>query len=416
MLSRFSALACVSALAILLPGAQALAQETPTLHGLVPTLEEDRDHENIEFARSVAIHGRTALVSIPDLQRIAIYTQDDRGEWPRTGSILRENVEPGEGDFAYAMAINGRRLAVAAGTVIRLYEQHGSQWQALPIIHLQSKPQGASSVFGVATLAYDGETLAFKQIQFEIDPVTGLNAERNIVVLYRIGRRGEATLVQELRAPLGTGFGGHLAVRGGTLVVGGNSDGTAHVYRNHHGTWRLEQKLSVPLANESGGISAVAIHGRHIVAGVPGEESIPTNGDGSPTSAPISGAVYVFTKSQGRWRQTQRVRPDFMDPQTGGFSSFGGSLAASGKRVAIGAPVPLDNDNGQFGQTYVYRWVGDTLVFDVHLSFTPTTLGMTPRRLIIGTDTFDSHANPVRSAVVLDFGDRDPADNDEAAD
>jgi len=216
---------------------------------------------------------------------------------------------------------------------------------------------------------------------------------------------------------LGTPLGGHLAVRGDMLVVSGNSDGAANVYRNDRGSWRLEQKLSVPLANESLRIGAVAIHGRHIVAGVPGDESIPTDQDGSfPSSAPISGAAYVFMKSQGRWRQTQRVRPDFMDPQIGGFSGLGGSLAASGKRVAIGAPVPVDNDNGMFGQTYVYRWDGDTLVFDVRVSHTPTTLGMTPRRLIIGTNTFDSHANPVRSAAVADFGDRNPTDNDEADD
>ena len=41
---------------------------------------------------------------------------------------------------------------------------------------------------------------------------------------------------------------------------------------------------------------------------------------------------------------------------------------------------------------------------------------MTPRRLIVGTNTFDSHANPVSAATIVDFGDRDPTDNDEAVD
>lgn len=403
MLSRFSALACVAVLGISLPGAQGFAQETPQIHSLSPSSEEIQV-ELIDFGASVAINGRTALVGIPYAwQRLAVFTRNEDGTWARTGSI--ENPQPNDGGFATAMAIHGKRLAVPSTAAIRLYEQQGSQWRMQSIIHT---PNGSSR-----SIAYDGKTLAFQRIQYETDPVTGLQATRQIVSVYRIGRHGEATLVRELRAPLGEGIGGSLAVRADRLVVAGNSDSDVHVYWNDRGAWRLEQKFSITSSTLSGGIGAVAIHGRHIVVGIPGDESIPTNGDGSPSSEPISGAVYVFTKLQGQWRQTQRVRPDYMNPQMGGFSSFGGALAASGKRVAIGAPTPLDNDNGQFGQTYVYRWDGDTLVFDLHLQITGTTLSMTPRRLIIGTNTYDHHANPVTGARIVDFGDRDPTDDDE---
>jgi hypothetical protein len=76
-------------------------------------------------------------------------------------------------------------------------------------------------------------------------------------------------------------------------------------------------------------------------------------------------------------------------------------------------PHPLDNDNGQFGQTYVYRWDGGTLVFDLHLSgITGSTLSMSARRLAVGISTNDSHGNPVEGAIAIDFGDRSPADDE----
>jgi hypothetical protein len=204
-------------------------------------------------------------------------------------------------------------------------------------------------------------------------------------------------------------------VRGDTLVVSGNTDGAAYVYWNDHGYWRSEQKLS-NVGNASNGFAGVAIHGRHIIVGAPGEDVVPHpdwDGDPSFPSVDASGAVYVFTKSQGRWRQTQRIRPDYNAPEVGNFIGLGATLAAAGERVAIGAPGSFDNNNGQYGQTYVYRWDGDTLVFDLHLSETGSTLSMTPRRLAIGISTNDSHGNSVEGAVAIDFGDRDPSDEED---
>lgn len=399
MLSRYFAFACVAVVGISLPGAKALAQETPQIIGLLPSLEETQQ-EFLDFARSVAITGRSALVSVPDFGRVAIYTPDEDGTWSRTGEIAQ---------YVSAMTIHGKRLAVTTGSnTVRLFERQGSQFQPQSTIGL---PPGATLEYP-ALMGYDGETLAFTRIQAEIDPVLGYLVPRYNVVVYRIGPRGKATLVRTIRGPLNEFIGRALAVRDDTLVVADNYDGAAYVYQRSQDGWRFEQRLSFAGNPQFNGVRAVAIRGRHILAGVPGDESIPTNGDGSPTSAAISGAVYVFTKSQGLWRQTQRVRPDYTDPQVGAFSAFGGSLAVGGKRVAIGAPNPLDNDNGLLGQTYVYRWDGDTLVFDLHLAITGTTLSMTPRRLVIGTHTVDSHANPITGATLVDFGDRDPTDED----
>src|SRR5262245_44699369 len=103
MLSRFSAGVCASILGALLPGANACAQETPDVDGLFPTQEESAQ-EFIQFGNSVAINGRTALVSIPTWLRIALYEKDENGTWARTGSI---------GEGVSAMAIHGKRLALA---------------------------------------------------------------------------------------------------------------------------------------------------------------------------------------------------------------------------------------------------------------------------------------------------------------
>lgn len=409
MIPRFSALACAAILGILLPGATTIAQEVPAGAGLFLSPEDPPVDYYNDFGRSVAIAGRTAFVGDPYLGRVALYTQDEDGAWPRTGTLLPDNPVPGEGEFAESMAAHGKRLALRSGNVIRLYEQHGSEWQPQSIVRVPGPWVGLNP-----PLAYDGETLVLQRKQYETDPVTGLQTTRGIVVVYRIGRHGEATLVRALWGPIGREFGEALAVRGDRLVVAGNSDGAAYVYWNDHGYWRSEQKLTLTGPTVTGGIGAVAIHGRHILAGAPDDEPIPTwDGDlGVPPTPPISGAVYVFTKSQGRWRQTQRVRPDRNE-----FSGFGGTIAAGGKRVAIGAPIALDNDNGLLGETYVYRWDGDTLVFDYHPSQqSGTSLGMTARRLIVGRWTFDSHGNSVSGAAVFDFGDRDPNDNVDADD
>ncbi len=92
--------------------------------------------------------------------------------------------------------------------------------------------------------------------------------------------------------------------------------------------------------------SAVALDGDRAVIGAMGRR----HDDGS------TGAVYVFTRSDGTWTSQAQLLPD---PDTVGnyFAKFGGAVAVSGDYIIVGAH--WDAGSGQqSGAVYIYRWTG----------------------------------------------------------
>lgn len=181
--------------------------------------------------------------------------------------------------------------------------------------------------------------------------------------------------------------------------------GMTYVYQKKNGTWQLNQSLSSSEAAEGDGFgAAVASDDDVILVGAPYEDVEMTQ-DGW-TSA--GGAVYVFRREHGGpWTQTQRVRPTPYENGIGAFRGFGWSLAMTGQRVVIGAPLTTDDLQTDLGQTDVYRWQGETLVFDQMVQTQPYrspgfSLSMWRDRLIIGVDAF-VHA-PINEAWIVDFG------------
>jgi hypothetical protein len=128
----------------------------------------------------------------------------------------------------------------------------------------------------------------------------------------------------------------------------------------------LAQEVYLKASNTKAGYqfgAAIAISGDTLVVGAPGESSNATgvNGDASNTSAPVSGAVYVFVRNGGVWSQQAYLKAS----NTGTGDSFGYSVALSGDTLVVGAPYEDSSaagingnaaDNGAFdsGAAYVF--------------------------------------------------------------
>lgn len=127
----------------------------------------------------------------------------------------------------------------------------------------------------------------------------------------------------------------------------------------------------------------MAISNHSIIVGAPGEDS---NFDGFFTTA--GGESYVFRQSHGVWAETQEFRPSVGGIE--GFNGFGALIVADGGRVALSAPYTDDVFDAAFGPTYVYRWEGDTLVFDgtdgTVEGATANALGVSRNHIVIGTN------------------------------
>jgi hypothetical protein len=106
-------------------------------------------------------------------------------------------------------------------------------------------------------------------------------------------------------------FGSHVAVAGDTLVIGAPNSGAVYVFTRTGGVW--SQQASVKGSNTEAGDRFgvhVALAGDTVLVSAGGEASAATGIDGNQAdnSAPDSGAVYVFTRTDGVWSQQAYVK------------------------------------------------------------------------------------------------------------
>jgi hypothetical protein len=381
----------------LLASHAALAQTAPAPETpVIASLSEDHAAETdsfgppLGFGAAVAIEGKTAFVGAPIYENtdqvdaqgnpitsglVEVYESDATGTtWTLTRSL--EPVVPTLGSsFGETLAVSGDHLAVGARTQIQLYEKRRGQWT--PTETIPASP---------ATMVLVGNTLVYS--------ASG-------VYVYEIGDGCKPRLVQTLEPlPSDTGrYGSEIALKGNLLVVGspgGSTPGQAYVYSREGFRWHLEQTLQSPTgaANSDFG-SGVAISNHSIIVGAPGEDS---NFDGFFTTA--GGEAYVFRKSHGVWAETQEFRPAGGGVE--GFNGFGALIVAGGGRVALSAPAPDDVFDAAFGPTYVYRWEGDTLVYDGDDGATANALAVSHNHIIIGTN-YDGRGGFFEGAEVLTY-------------
>ncbi len=97
---------------------------------------------------------------------------------------------------------------------------------------------------------------------------------------------------------------------------------------------------------------ALSADGSTMAVGAVGEDSAATgvDGDETDTTAGDSGAVYIFTNTNGSWSQTAYIKAS----NTGGGDEFGFSVALSedGSVLAVGAYLEDEADNGVTNGSY----------------------------------------------------------------
>ena len=233
-------------------------------------------------------------------------------------------------------------------------------------------------------------------------------------------------------ARAGDWFGSSVAVSGDTVVVGarfedsgaqgidGNQadssapdSGAAYVFTRTGGVWTQQAyvKASNTRAGHRFGFS-VDLSGNTLIVGAPSEDSAATgiDGDQADTSAPDSGAAYVFTRTGGIWTQEAYVKPS----NTGAGDGFGNGVAVAGDTFLVGAPFEAsaavgiggnqtDNSAPDSGAAYVFSKTGGAWSQEAYLKPSNTGAGdffafhvaMTPQTLLIGAHQEDSAAQAI---------------------
>jgi FG-GAP repeat len=338
-----------------------------------------------QFGSAVAISGLTAMVGLPNYfvnpettpgpqGRVAIFTCDlQTRTWSRVGSLDPQDPAEEELFFGTAIALQGHQAAIGSENAVHLYAERHGKWQL--VLHLQAN---GTDEFIEPRIAYDRPYLAVIRAKVVAEQVM------RFIDVYRVGEGRRATLVARLHPP---GDFGPLALDAGTLVAG------TFVYTKRDGKWRLQQEIApdeAPPPDSDFG-SVVAIRRNILLVGSPREDRIV--GDEGPTGG---GAVYVFERRKGNWRQVQRIRPG-----TAGFDGFGSSLALNEHHAAVGAPGALGGFGREFGPTFLYRVGAGGLTFDSTLDdVIATSMDMSRRDLIVGTSTV-VQGSPITRAVIV---------------
>lgn len=186
-----------------------------------------------------------------------------------------------------------------------------------------------------------------------------------------------------------TGVGGDA---GNDLAL---ASGAVFVFTRSDGDWDPSPVYLKAATGENGDIfgSAVALaaDGNTLAVTAPNESSNATgiNGDESNNLALSSGAVYVFTRSEGSWSQQAFVKAS----NTGAGDQFGGvanlpgavALAADGNTLVVGAPFEdgtgtgiggnqSSNSAADAGAAYVYTRAGNSWSVQAYVKASNTKL------------------------------------------
>ncbi|NJM38843.1 MAG: integrin [Akkermansiaceae bacterium] len=229
---------------------------------------------------------------------------------------------------------------------------------------------GAGDGFG-ASVAISGDTVIVGAPK-EDSNATGVNGDQmdnsagDSGAAYVFVRSAGAWSQQAYLKASNTGafdeFGFSVAISGDTVVVGaigdssntpggifGNSSGAAYVFVRSEGAWSQQAYLKARNTGASDLFgTSVAISGDTVVVGASGEESYATgvNGNEADNGAYHSGAVYVFTRTDGFWSQQAYLKAS----NTGEYDEFGKSVAISGDTVVVGAVGEASNAAGVNGR------------------------------------------------------------------
>ncbi|MBN2191261.1 MAG: hypothetical protein JW751_00455 [Polyangiaceae bacterium] len=291
------------------------------------TENADDGAANDRFGRAVAVSGDTIAVGAPGASTTvvnsgAVYVFASEGEgWGVQQKLYPDpDAESGQ-DFGDALSLSGSTLVVGAKG--------------------EDDDVGAAYVWG-----RDGETWTVRQ---RLTPQTPAGAADG----HSLDSFGSAVSLS----------GNLIAVGSRNDSADDESQaglGSVYVWLRQTGSWAVQEKLRAVL---DGGVpdgdeydqfgTSVSVSGDTIAVGAPNDDD---QGDDS-------GSAYVFVYRDGGWRLQQKLTAQLPDETPDGepYDAFGYQVALWGDTLLVGAPNDDDGDQ-DVGTAYLFERTNDTWV------------------------------------------------------
>jgi hypothetical protein len=332
--------------------------------------------------------------------------------WAQEAYLKASNTDAGDA-FGNNVSLSGDTLAVGApfesskatgvngnqsdnsadkSGAVYVFQRSGTLWTQQA--YLKASNTDAQDSFGT-DVSLDGGRLAVGA-NGESSKATGVNGNqsdnnaKNSGAVYVFQRTGtvwsQQAYLKASNTDAGDDFGWQLSLSGDTLAVsavdessnatGINRDqtnnsatrsGAVYVFQFQHSGSGWIQQAYLKASNTDAGDSfgwSVSLSDDTLAVGALYESSkaMGVNGDQADNSAPGSGAVYLFRRTDDAWVQQSYVKAS----NTDAHDEFGLSTSVSGDTFAVGAPSEasdatgingnqMDNSAGLSGAVYVYR-------------------------------------------------------------
>lgn len=330
------------------------------------------------FGFSVAIFGERAVVGATNKSiggnqgqgAAYIFERQTNGQWIEVAKLTYPTGEALD-NFGNAVALNEDKVVVGSAYAdpdgnrdagrAHVFEQDTSgTWVQTAVMEAADKSQG--DTFGSA-VAVDSNWVAVGAWLAKNNMPSTNDDDAGAVYLFQKDTTTGQWSQQQKVTPdsmdwiTGDLFGGTLALKGGTLVVGADGDdvdenlqnlvlgaGSVHIFeKNPNGIFVQVQKITASdrEMNASFG-QKISLVDNKLLVGAPGETEKVGNND--PNGLTFAGAAYLFEKnSQGIWEEVQRLLPYDREE----FDSFGFSLAMTNNYLIISSNQDDENEIGQ---------------------------------------------------------------------
>lgn len=335
-----------------------------------------------QFGSSVAVSGSFLIVgSIGTSGTGGAYVFAQSGTaWRQVGNVLTPSDGHYGDQFGEAVALSGTVAAVGSATHSYVFDGSSGDWNH----QTELTATGAPEFWGLS-VAVSGSTVVIG---------SSLGYYPAFVFIRSHGRWTLSAKLSGAGTSFSTKYGSAVGISGGVVVVGdpaqnpggGPNAGAAYTFAAKGATWtggaELSSRSGAALAGDS-----VAVSGPSALVGAPGENqyagaallfggsqgwslatgfeasdgatadelgllNVAVSGNtvvvGAPHKNTLTGAAYVYVKTNGTWAQQAKL----IGSDTSMFDQFGLGVAVAGNTIVVGAP-----DHGS-GAAYVFTRSG----------------------------------------------------------
>jgi len=313
-----------------------------------------------QFGASAALHGHTAIIGaytsdVGGSDRGAAYVfREIAGVWQQVAKLTAADGEDGD-FFGWSVAVDGATAIIGArwdddhgansGSAY-IFREIGGSWQQ--VAKLTAADAESDDRFGISVAISGNTVLVGASWGDDACPsVPDCNSGSAYVFREIDGTWQQIAKLGAADAAHGDLFGVSSALSGDTAVIGastdddgGQSSGSAYVFRESEGLWQQVAKLTASDAAPFDFFGAsVSVSDDMIVVGAYGDD------DGGNSS----GSAYLFKKVGARWQQLAKLTAT----DAAAEDRFSYSVSVSGDTVAVGAYLN-DESAANAGAAYIF--------------------------------------------------------------